>query len=80
MDPNHLERLLKEDDQKYGNMLAMIRERTLLYCDYVRERLKEHLGDPASSNELSRDNREHLLMLLGTDKADGAGEGGGLQN
>lgn len=78
MDPNHLERLLKEDDQKYGNMLAMIRERTLLYCDYVRERLKEHLGDPASSNELSRDNREHLLMLLGADKADGAGEGDGV--
>lgn len=63
-DSDYLNRLLEEDEQKYRNMLEIIQERTLLYCDYVRERLKEHLGDPTSSNELSKDNRGHLLQLL----------------
>ena len=76
-DSDYLNRLLEEDEQKYRNMLEIIQERTLLYCDYVRERLKEHLGDPTSNNELSKDNRGQLLQLL--EAADmGGAKGGGV--
>ena len=63
-DPDHFTRLLEEDEQKYQNMLEMLHEKTVLYCDYVRERIKEHLGDPTSNNALSQDNREELLTAL----------------
>ena len=42
----------------------MTREKAVTYCDYVRERIKEHLGDPASSNELSKDSRQKLVALF----------------
>lgn len=63
-DLDHFKRLLVEDEQKYQNMIEMLHEKTLFYCDYVRERLKEHLGNPTSSNELSKDNRTDLLSAL----------------
>lgn len=63
-DLDHFKRLLEEDEQKYQNMIEMLHEKTVFYCDYVRERLKEHLGNPTSSNELSKDNRMRLLSAL----------------
>lgn len=63
-DPDHFERLLAEDEENYNNTLELIHEKTLFYCDYVRERLKEHLGDPTSTNELSKENRAGLLQML----------------
>lgn len=63
-DADHFARLLEEDEEKYRNMLEMLHEKALYYCDYVREKLKEYLGDPASSNALSKDNRERLLQML----------------
>lgn len=63
-DLDHFKRLLEEDEQKYQNMIEMLHEKMVFYCDYVRERLKEHLGNPTSSNELSKDNRTSLLSAL----------------
>ena len=63
-DEGYLERLKADDDKKYQNMKEIIQEQGMYYCSYVRERLKEHLGNPTSSNELSKDNRRELLNML----------------
>ena len=34
------------------------------HCDYVRERLKEHLGNPTSNNVLSEAACENILARL----------------
>ncbi len=60
-DEDYYERLLHEDMRKYESILAMIREKGYLYCHYVRECIKEHLGDPAATNELSKEIRGRLL-------------------
>lgn len=57
-------RLLEADRQQYAIMLQMNHEQGIGLCNYVRERIKEHLGDPASSNELSKDNRDKLYVLF----------------
>lgn len=51
-------RLLEEDNAKLAAMEDRIREMSLYWADYVRERLKEHIGDPAATNELSKGSRE----------------------
>lgn len=63
-DPDLTGRLTAEDDEQYETFLGMTREKAVTYCDYVRERIKEHLGDPASSNELSKDSRQKLVALF----------------
>ena len=52
-DPDFYERLMKDDDEKYVEMKQMIYAKRGSYRDYVRERLKEHLGDAAATSELS---------------------------
>ena len=61
---DHLILLQQEEDERYRATMAAIGEQTLHYCDYVRERIKEHLGDPAALNELSKPRREELTMLM----------------
>ena len=61
IDPDLKGRLLADDDYAYFKKLQMARERGLQYCDYVRERLKEHLGEASSTNELSKDIHGKLL-------------------
>ncbi len=56
-------RLQKEDDAMYAAALAAVKEQGFYLADYVRERLKEHLGDPAALNELSKDHRSSLETL-----------------
>lgn len=63
-DPDLAARLTAEDDEQYETQLGMTREQAVTYCDYVRERIKEHLGDPAASNELSKDSRQALQALF----------------
>ena len=53
-DPEFAERLMNDDDEKYEAALQLIREKAETYRDYVRERIKEHLGDPADNSELSK--------------------------
>ena len=60
---DHLLLLQQEEDQRYAAARAAIAEQMLLHCDYVRERIKEHLADPAALNELSKPRREELLQL-----------------
>ena len=57
-------RLLAEDDQMYLAAEKRTQELGFWYCDYVRERIKEHLGDPAATNELSKDVRQQLEKML----------------
>lgn len=63
-DPDLRGRLTAEDDAKYTHMLAMTQERGYMHADYVRERIKEHLGEAAATNELSKDCRSRLGELF----------------
>ena len=42
------------DQAHYESSLLQAKEQGIFLCDYVRERLKEHLGNPSSTNELSK--------------------------
>lgn len=64
MDPDLKGRLQQDDDYAYYDKIQMVRELGLQYCDYVRERLKEHLGEASCTNELSKDIHEKLLEHL----------------
>ena len=68
-DSDYFARLLLEDEEKYRDTLEFIKEKMLHYCDYVRERLKEHLGDPVANNVLSQDNRGELLEQYNDESA-----------
>ena len=66
-DLEFFERISAEDEEKYQNMLKVIDEKAVFYCNYVRQRIKERLGDPVSTNILSMDNRKALLRLVDDD-------------
>lgn len=56
---------LKEDDEgKYQEMLRMHRALVLSYTEYVRERLKEHLANPAAISALSEETCIAILERL----------------
>ena len=57
-DPDFYGRLMGDDENKYGVMKQMIREKRDTYRDYVRERIKEFLGNPTASNVLSNPLKE----------------------
>ncbi len=63
-DPSLYDRLIEEDDKMFESASIRANELGYLYVDYVRERIKEHLGDPAATNELSKDVRDRLESLL----------------
>ena len=63
-DPDLYGRLMEEDDRMFETASTRANELGYLYVDYVRERIKEHLGDPAATNELSKDVRDRLESLL----------------
>ena len=56
--------LMAIDDAQYENALGMLKEHASMYCDYVRERIKEQLGDPAATNELSKDIHQEICERL----------------
>ena len=56
---------LKEDDEgKYREMQKYQKALVLSYADYVRQRLKEYIGDPASTNALSEETCITILDRL----------------
>ena len=52
--PDFHGRLTGDDNDRFGAMKQMIKEKRETYRDYVRERIKEHLGEAAANNELSK--------------------------
>lgn len=58
-----------EDKEKYRQMQKMHKAMVIGYCDYVRERLKEQLGNPSSNNVLSAETYETLLARLDKEQA-----------
>ena len=63
-DTDMLKRLLSEDTDHYECTIEMVRERALEYSDYVRERIKEHMGEAAATNELSKEHRDEFISNL----------------
>lgn len=58
------DRLLKEDEVKYSVVCNQVDRLASFYADYVRERIKEHLGEPAATNELSKTHSDNFLSQL----------------
>ena len=64
-DRDHLyDRLVDMDDERLRLSKQSAYEDAYYFSDYVRERLKEHLADPTSTNILSKDNKERMELLL----------------
>lgn len=58
------EHLRQDDEGKYEEMKKMHRALVISYCDYVRQRLKEHLADPTAINALSEETCVAILERL----------------
>lgn len=63
-EPDFAEHLEEDDEAKYREIQVMYKAQVIGYCDYVRERLKEHLGNPTSNNVLSVDECENIITRL----------------
>ena len=63
-EPDFAKNLEAEDEAKYQEMQKMQKAKVITYCDYVRERLKEQLGNPTSNNVLSESVCENILARL----------------
>jgi len=63
-EPDFAENLEAEDEAKYQEMQVMHKAMVIGYSDYVRERLKEQLGNPTSNNVLSESVCEAILARL----------------
>ena len=63
-DKDFAEHLKIDDECKYNEMKKYQKALILSYVDYVRQRLKEHLGDPTSTNALSEETCVEILKRL----------------
>lgn len=63
-DPDFAENLRNDDERKYEEMKNMHRALVINYCIYVRQRLKEHLANPTSTNALSEEDCIAILQRL----------------
>lgn len=63
-DTDFAEHLVQDDEGKFQEMKKMQRALVLSYCDYVRQRLKEHLANPTAINALSEDTCVAILERL----------------
>lgn len=63
-EPNFAENLRNDDERKYEEMKKMHRVMAINYCMYVRQRLKEHLANPTSTNALSEEDCIAILQRL----------------
>ncbi|MBR0153474.1 MAG: hypothetical protein IJM26_06785 [Lachnospiraceae bacterium] len=61
---NYEEHLLLQEQGRYEQAVLSARDRGVYLCDLVRERLKEHLGEPSSTNELSKSACEKIMKDL----------------
>ena len=63
-DAEFAEHLIQDDEGKFQEMKKMQRALVLSYCDYVRQRLKEHLANPTAINALSEETCVAILERL----------------
>ena len=63
-DTEFAEHLMQDDEGKFQEMKKMQRALVLSYCDYVRQRLKEHLANPTAINALSEETCVEILERL----------------
>lgn len=63
-DTEFAEHLIQDDEGKFQEMKKMQRALVLSYCDYVRQRLKEHLANPTAINALSEETCVAILERL----------------
>lgn len=63
-DTEFAEHLLQDDEGKFQETKNMMRALVLGYCDYVRQRLKEHLANPTAVNALSEETCLAILERL----------------
>lgn len=63
-DENFEKNITDDDERKYEEMKKYQKAKVLGYCDYVRLRLKQNIGDPTSNNILSEDVCLELLARL----------------
>ena len=68
-DPDFVQRLNEIDERKYQEALKLQRAKAITYADYVRQRIKEHLGNPSSNDALSQDEGNMILKRLDTELA-----------
>lgn len=52
-DRDFKERVLADDERKYNEAVFKAKNMASTYADYVRERIKEHIGNPVATSELS---------------------------
>lgn len=63
-DTEFAEYLVQDDEGKFEEMKKMQRAMVISYCDYVRQRLKEHLATPTAINALSEETCVAILARL----------------
>ena len=63
-DTDFAEHLVQDDEGKFQEMKKMQRALVLSYCDYIRQRLKEHLANPTAINALSEETCVAILERL----------------
>lgn len=63
-DTEFAEHLVQDDEGKFEEMKKMQRAMVISYCDYVRQRLKEHLATPTAINALSEETCVAILARL----------------
>lgn len=63
-DTEFAEHLVQDDEGKFKEMKKMQRAMVISYCDYVRQRLKEHLATPTAINALSEETCVAILARL----------------
>ncbi len=64
LDSNFAENLLRDDETKFEAAKMLQRAKVLLYCDYVRQKLKEHLKNPTAISALSEESSAQILERL----------------
>lgn len=67
-DRDFKERVMEDDDRNYRIARAMAKEKAMMYLDYVRERIAEHLGTPSAANAMVSTQREKLEELFRTEE------------
>lgn len=63
-DLDFAQRLDEIDQGKYLETTKLMLARALKYCDHVRQRIKEHLQNPAAGSALSAESCEEILKKL----------------
>lgn len=63
-DPEFAEHLREDDQGKFEEMKKLQRAVVINYCEYVRQRLKEHLANPTAINALSEETCVAILERL----------------